>query len=156
MNLLQIIENIVNILDPLMVLIAIFCWAMGGFMYIKALLQAKARSELGPGQPGGWGAPFATFVTGTVFFAMPEFISILNVSIFDQQSVSANAIFALAPETIGKISTSSGATEKMIAGIVAIIQFVGVIGIMARGLFAEPIRAGRVREHRHSGLALPF
>ena len=132
MNVLQILEAIAKALDPLMILVYACCWAIGVFLYISALMQAKRRAELGPGQPGGWGAPISSVLAGTIFLAMPTFIKIMNVSIFNEVSVSADQIFVLAPSTIGKIVPQS--TRDMIQAIVAIIQFLGVIAVM-RGIY---------------------
>ena len=132
MNLLQIIENFVRIIGPLTGFVNLVCYVMGAFMFLYSIIQAMKRAEMGPGTPGGWGAPISTFFTASIFMVMPQFVSIMNTSLFAVESVSASRIFELAPNTVANLQGTG--SDAMIEGIVAIIQFLGLIA-MVRGVY---------------------
>ena len=130
-NLLNIIENIIALLEPIKTLISGICVVIGFCMTYMAIKQAQRRQEMGPGQ-GSWNAPIFTFIIAMMFLALPALISILNVSILGTTPTSASHIFTHAKSTIGSIKGAD--TKRMIVGMVMIIQVLGIIAV-CRGLF---------------------
>jgi len=151
-DLLQIIENIVAILDPLQGLVSAVCFLIGFIMAMTALKQAQRRQEMGSGQ-GGWNAPIATFITAAMFLSLPTLINVLNVTLFGVTSQSASSVFSYADSTIGAIN--GDAARNMISGLVMIIQFMGIIAV-CRGLYLMNQSAQGVQGPKTFGPGLTF
>ena len=129
-DLLQIIRNIVVVLDGLHWLVSAICFLIGFAMTAQAMRMARRRHESGPAL-GSWAAPISTFVTASMFLALPAVLDVLNVSLFGTTSRSASSIFEYADGTIGAIRGAQA--RELLAGLVAIIQFMGVIAV-CRGI----------------------
>jgi hypothetical protein len=134
-DLLQIIERLVGYLPSFYVLLYILSFLIGGIMVMVALRNAAKRHESGP-NGGSWGAPMATFAIGVLFVALPGLVSSVTLSVFgvsfDSGKPDPQSIFRLAPVTVGLFDEESPG-RTMIAGIVAVVQFIGLIAVM-RGL----------------------
>lgn len=130
-DLLQIIQNIVAVLDPLQGLVSGICFLIGFVMTIQALKQAQRRQEMGAGQ-GGWNGPISSFITAAMFLSLPTLLNVLNVSLFGVTAQSAASVFSYADSTIGAINEESA--REMISGLVMIVQFMGIIAV-CRGLY---------------------
>ena len=129
-DLLQIIRNIVAALDGLMWLVSAICFLIGFYLTVKALRMARRRHESGPAM-GSWATPISTFVTAAMFLSLPTVLDVLNVSLFGTTARSAYSVFEYADGTIGILRDARA--RELIAGLVAIIQFMGVIAV-CRGI----------------------
>ena len=136
---MQIIRNIAAVLDGLMWLVSAICFLIGFYLIVIALRMARKRHESGPAM-GSWATPISTFVTAAMFLSLPTVLVELNVSLFGTTSRSAYSVFEYADGTIGILRDARA--RELIAGLVAIIQFMGVIavcrdihmlGLLARG-----------------------
>jgi len=131
-DLLQIIENLVGILPSFQVLFYVISFVIGVIFVMTAIRDAARRSQMGQ-SAGSWYQPFWTFVIGVSFVALPGLVSSLTYTFFAQEQPDPSNIFAYAPATIG-LFNADGPGRTMITGIVAIIQFIGIIAVM-RGLY---------------------
>ena len=129
-DLMQIVRNVVAVLDGLQWLVSGICFLIGFVMTAQALRMARRRHESGPAL-GSWAAPLSTFVTAAMFLSLPTVLDVLNVSLFGTASRSASSVFEYADGTIGAIRGARA--RELIAGLVAIVQFMGVIAV-CRGI----------------------
>jgi hypothetical protein len=134
-DLLQIIERLVGYLPSFYVLLYILSFLIGGIMVMVALRNAARRNEAGP-NGGSWAAPFWTFTIGVLFVALPGLVSSVTLSIFgvsfEDIKPDPQSIFEYAPATVGLFDEDSPG-RAMITGLVAVVQFIGLIAVM-RGL----------------------
>lgn len=130
-DLLQIIQNMVALLNPISTMIYVLCFMTGVLFVLAGLRAAARRTETGP-NGGSYGAPFTRIVIGVLFISLPALILSLTTTFFATSVPSADMIFAYAPETIGLFDTDSPG-RTMLTGIVMIVQFVGLIAVI-RGL----------------------
>jgi len=130
-DLLQIIENVVGMLPSFETLFMLVSMLMGVLFVILSLQGLSRRNDMGRGA-GSWAAPITTFGIGVSFLALPGLIDILTRTFFAQDTPDASRIFEYAPTTLGLLEDGPG--RAMIQGIVSIVMFVGVIGVM-RGLY---------------------
>lgn len=134
-DLRQIIENVVGILPSFETLFMLICWLVGTIFVFLSIRAASKLSEGGRyGGQGGVSGPIATFAVGICFIAMPGLLAGLTQSIFGQATPDPNAIFELAPATVGVLSEGSAA-RQMVEGLVKIVMFMGMIAVF-RGLIA--------------------
>lgn len=130
-DLLQIIQNVVALLNPISTMIYVFCFMTGVIFVLAGLRAAAKRAESGP-NAGSYGAPFGRIVIGVLFISLPALILSLTTTFFGTSVPSADMIFAYAPATIGLFDADSPG-RTMMTGIVMIVQFVGLIAVI-RGL----------------------
>lgn len=134
-DLLQIIENLVAAISPggggLTGLLYVLSWIMGIVIVMMSIKAASKRSEMGR-NAGSWASPAWSFIIGVCFIALPGLTSTIALTIFAEEANDPAAIFAYAPSTVGLFEADT-AGRSMIIGIIAVVQFVGLIGIM-RGL----------------------
>ena len=132
-DLLQIIRNLVDYLPQLYGFVSVLCFALAVVFGIAGLRGLARRSEMGQNS-GSWWSPVATIFIGATFAAIPALWQTLTVTFFGGGTdvPAASDIFAYAPATLGMFSTGSPGRE-LITGIVSVVQFVGLIG-MIRGL----------------------
>jgi hypothetical protein len=133
-DLLQIVRNLVGYLPSLYGFVSVLCFAFAVGFGIVGLRALARRSEMGP-NGGSWWSPAATIAIASIFAAIPAFWQSLTVTFFGAGMgvPSAEAIFSYAPATLGLFEAGSPGRE-LISGIVAIVQFIGLIAVV-RGLF---------------------
>lgn len=135
-DLLQVIDNVVAALGPFMFLISVLCFIFGITMIAMALMIAgrlPQTSGVGPSFRGGWVYVIMLMVSGAFFMAFPALIDALRVTFFGLGvNNNPSAIFSYAPATIGIMSGPEA--TRLVTGIVAIVQVIGLIAVM-RGIF---------------------
>ncbi|MEY8799497.1 hypothetical protein AB9K35_04155 [Leisingera sp. XS_AS12] len=134
-DLLKIIENLVAAISPggggLTGLLYVLSWITGIVIVMMSIKAASKRSEMGR-NAGSWASPAWSFIIGVCFIALPGLTSTIAQTIFAEEAHDAASIFAYAPSTVGLFEADT-AGRSMIVGIVTVVQFVGLIGVM-RGL----------------------
>ncbi len=130
-DLLQIIDNIRAILPSLDWLLQIFAYVTGLVFVWMAITGAAHRSRMGQAS-GSWSRPITTFAIGASLIALPSLVGVLSYTLFSATPTDPSAIFSYAPETVGMFDETAPA-RTMVTGIVAIVMFMGVAGII-RGL----------------------
>ncbi len=126
-GIVRIIAGLQEFLGPLEILIYVIAWLTGAAMMIIGISLAAQRADQGPGR-GGWGGPVTCLVAGAALLALPTLLDTLTRSLFPQDEWSAVtvSIFATAPH-LTQVFEEQVTQET----IVAILQFVQLVGILA-------------------------
>ena len=132
-DLLQIVRNLVEDLPFFYRFLSYLSYVIGVVLGIVALRALARRSEMGP-NGGSWGSPVATLIIASIFVSIPAFWQALTATFFGDGTAvpDAAAIFGYAPATLGMFEEGSPG-RQLITGIVAIVQFIGLIAVI-RGL----------------------
>lgn len=130
-TLLQAIVNVAGLLPALTSLVVAIAFISGLWFFAKGII-AMARPERSGSEPDV-GFVVTHVVVGALLIALGSWVIMLTQTLFSTGTVStAEEIFAYAPGTIGLVEDET--TRTVIRSIIAIIQFIGLIGII-RGLF---------------------